>query len=549
MSVQFLFTVIVGLYFFRLLKSQQSTKGIIEKESEKELQKLERLRSIHLTEPLSEKTRPTVLEEVIGQESGIKALKAALCGPNPQHIIIYGPPGVGKTTAARIILEVAKKMSVSPFMAQSKFIEMDATTLRFDERGIADPLIGSVHDPIYQGAGAYGVAGVPQPKPGAVTKAHGGVLFLDEIGELHPIQLNKLLKVLEDRKVFLESSYYSTENKSIPMHIHDIFQNGLPADFRLVGATTRSPEEIPVALRSRCTEIFFRNLHSDEIRMIVNNGSKKGGFTIEDGVSHFIAQYATNGREAVKILQTAGSIAIMEERKEIKVKDVEWVIDLGNYSPNISKKVQEDSMVGVVNGLGVCGIHQGAILEIEVISIPAKEKGKGTLSITGIIEEEEINNGNRKVRRGSTSRASIQNVLTVITTITDIDHRDYNIHVNIPGGIPVDGPSAGIAIFTAVYSSLLKQAVSNKTAMTGEISIRGKVLPVGGVPAKVTAAKESGITKVFIPQANWKESYEDYPITVIPVTTIHEVLKEVFQEEKYVDPAQQSSILSAQSAI
>ena len=65
---------------------------------------------------------------------------------------------------------------------------------------IADPLIGSVHDPIYQGAGAYGQAGLPQPKPGAVTKANGGVLFLDEIGELHPVQLNKLLKVMDEPK-------------------------------------------------------------------------------------------------------------------------------------------------------------------------------------------------------------------------------------------------------------------------------------------------------------------------------------------------------------
>ena len=74
-----------------------------------------------------------------------------------------------------------------------------------------------------------------------MTKAHGGILFIDEIGELHPIQMNKLLKVLEDRKVYLESAYYNSEDTNIPMYIHDIFQNGLPADFRLVGATTRSP--------------------------------------------------------------------------------------------------------------------------------------------------------------------------------------------------------------------------------------------------------------------------------------------------------------------
>ena len=81
-----------------------------------------------------------------------------------------------------------------------------------------------MHDPIYQGAGAMGQAGIPQPKKGAVTDAHGGILFIDEIGELHPIQMNKMLKVLEDRKVFLESAYYSEENTMIPTYIHDIFQ-------------------------------------------------------------------------------------------------------------------------------------------------------------------------------------------------------------------------------------------------------------------------------------------------------------------------------------
>ncbi len=275
--IQFFFSVIIGIYFLSLLKNQQGNKSAIEKESKKELEKLRRMRDIHLSEPLSEKTRPATLADIVGQEQGIKALRAALCGANPQHVIIYGPPGVGKTAAARVILEEAKKNSMSPFRKEAKFIEMDATTLRFDERGIADPLIGSVHDPIYQGAGAYGVAGIPQPKQGAVTKAHGGVLFIDEIGELHPIQMNKLLKVLEDRKVFLESAYYSAEDSNIPSYIHDIFQKGLPADFRLVGATTRTPDEIPAAIRSRCVEIHFRSLRPDEICKICENAAAKGG--------------------------------------------------------------------------------------------------------------------------------------------------------------------------------------------------------------------------------------------------------------------------------
>ena len=133
------------------------------------MEQLRKMRSIHLSEPLSEKVRPTAFKDIVGQEDGIKALKAALCGPNPQHVIIYGPPGVGKTAAARLVLEEAKKNKRSPFQEHSAFVELDATTARFDERGIADPLIGSVHDPIYQGAGAMGQAGIPQPKQGAVT--------------------------------------------------------------------------------------------------------------------------------------------------------------------------------------------------------------------------------------------------------------------------------------------------------------------------------------------------------------------------------------------
>jgi Lon-like ATP-dependent protease len=276
--VNFFFAIVIGLYFWNLLRSQQSSKGAIDRESRKELEKLHRLKQISLTEPLSEKTRPGSFAEIIGQDEGLKALRAALCGPNPQHVLIYGPPGVGKTAAARLVLEEAKKQPLSPFSQTAKFVEVDATTARFDDRGIADPLMGSVHDPIYQGAGPLGIAGIPQPKPGAVTKAHGGMLFIDEIGELHPIQMNKLLKVLEDRKVFLESAYYSSEDPNIPAHIHEVFQNGLPADFRLVGATTRMPHEIPPAIRSRCVEVFFRGLRPEEIRVIACNAVYHGDY-------------------------------------------------------------------------------------------------------------------------------------------------------------------------------------------------------------------------------------------------------------------------------
>ena len=89
--IQFFFSIVIGLYFLSLLKGQQINKVAVDRESRKELESLRRLREIKLTEPLSEKTRPSNFDEIIGQEEGIKALKAALCSPNPQHVIIYGP--------------------------------------------------------------------------------------------------------------------------------------------------------------------------------------------------------------------------------------------------------------------------------------------------------------------------------------------------------------------------------------------------------------------------------------------------------------------------
>ena len=527
--IQLFFSVIIGIYFLNLLKTQQANKGAIEKESRKELEKLRKLKEIKLTEPLSEKTRPSTLRDIVGQEQGLKALRAALCGPNPQHVIIYGPPGIGKTAAARVILEEARQMPISPFKKEAKFIEVDATTLRFDERGIADPLIGSVHDPIYQGAGAYGVAGIPQPKAGAVTKAHGGILFIDEIGELHPIQMNKLLKVLEDRKVFLESSYYSSEDSNIPSHIHEIFQKGLPADFRLVGATTRTPEDISPAIRSRCVEVYFRPLLSDDIALIARNAAIKGGFRIEDGVEELIARYAQNGRDSVNMIQVAGGVSLVEGRAVITRKDIEWVIEFGHYSPRIDKKVCGGEQIGCINGLAVFGNSTGMVIDIEVSAMKAAA-GKGVIKVTGIIEEEEMDVRGQKLKKTSSAKSSVENVLTVLRRFLDVDIKEYDIHLNFPGGTPIDGPSAGIAIAIAVYSAIRNIPVSSNLAMTGEISIRGKVKPVGGVAAKVEAARLAGIKKVLIPAENWQELFNDMDREVVPVDDINQVFDIVFNK-------------------
>lgn len=522
--VQIFFGVVIGLYFWNLLRQQQGGKVAVDRESRREVDKLRRMRSVSLSEPLSEKTRPAHFSEIVGQAEGIKSLRAALCGPNPQHVIIYGPPGVGKTAAARLVLEAAKKNTLSPFKPEARFVEIDACSARFDERGIADPLIGSVHDPIYQGAGPMGVAGVPQPKPGAVTKAHGGMLFIDEIGELHPVQMNKLLKVLEDRKVFLESSYYNPDDVNVPGHIHDIFQNGLPADFRLVGATTRLPEEIPPAIRSRCMEIFFRPLEADETGAIAANAADKVGAALEDGVLAVIQRYAASGREAVNIVQLAVGLALTEGRRRIRVADVEWVVQSGQYTPRPVEKIPARPLVGGVNGLAVCGPNAGMLSEVEATATPVQARN-GSLTITGVVDEEQLGGGARVIRRKSLARCSVENVLTALKHVVGFDAAGYDIHVNFPGGAPVDGPSAGVAIAVAVYSAAQDVPVRNEVAMTGELAIRGDVKPVGGVQAKVQAARRAGVKQVFIPRDNYQELFREMKdIEVTPVNTLREVL-------------------------
>ncbi len=530
MMVQVFFAVVIGVYFWNLLRTQKTNRTAVDRESRKEMEKLRKLRSISLTKPLAEKTRPAAMNDLVGQKEGIRALKAALCSSNPQHVLVYGPPGVGKTAAARVILEEAKKNPQSPFRPDAKFTEIDATTARFDERGIADPLIGSVHDPIYQGAGAMGVAGIPQPKPGAVTKAHGGILFIDEIGELHPIQMNKLLKVLEDRKVFLESAYYHAEDPNIPMYIHDIFQNGLPADFRLVGATTRSPGEISPALRSRCMEIYFRPLLPNEIGQIAENAMRKIGFEPLPEAVDVVKRYATNGREAVNIIQLAAGLALSENRSELGASDIEWVVSSSQLPPRPDRKIPSEPQIGLVNGLAVYGPSMGALLEIEVTAVPAVP-GRGQFTITGVVDEEELGGGQRTLRRKSMAKGSVDNVLTVLRR-SGLHPENYDLHINFPGGTPVDGPSAGVAMAAAMASAITGKPVDNKLALTGEVSIHGRVKPVGGVIAKVEAAFQAGAETVLIPKENWQQIFEGLEgVKVIPVERMEEVFHHVFGEQ------------------
>ena len=134
------------------------------------------------------------------------------------------------------------------------------------------------------------------------------------------------------------------------------------------------------------------------------------------------------------------------------------------------------------------------------------------------------------------AKSSIENVVTVLTNVLDLHTEDYDLHVNFPGGVPLDGPSAGIAVATAVYSAITKKPVDNRLAMTGELSIRGQVRPVGGVVAKVEAALEAGCQRVLIPRDNWQEVFRTLAVEVIAVDYLRDVIKEAMVALEKTEP-------------
>jgi len=486
---------------------------------------IEMLEQKQLSRTALEKLRPARLEEVVGQQQAIQAIMSKLASPYPQHIILYGPPGVGKTTVARIALEEAKKLGYTPFGTDAPFVEVDATTLRWDSREVTNPLLGSVHDPIYQGARRdLADGGIPEPKLGLVTDAHGGVLFIDEIGELDPLLQNKLLKVLEDKRVTFESSYYDPTSPQIPKYIKKLFDEGAPADFILIGATTRDPHDVNPAVRSRCTEVYFQPLTQQDVQEIVRGAARKLEVELEDKAAEVISEYTIEGRKATNILADAYGLALYKrhnsrpvaagEKVVITLQDIYDVLQTARLSPYVTTKASATEDVGKIFGLGVSG-YLGSVIEVEAVSFPAQEKGKGSIRFNETA--------------GSMAKDSVFNAASVIRKLTGEDLHSYDLHVNVIGGGQIDGPSAGVAITLAIMSAIQNKPLRQDVAVTGEVSIQGRVKAVGGVFEKIYGAKQAGIKKVLIPQENSRDVPRDLTgIEVVPISTVEEALTHIF---------------------
>lgn len=485
----------------------------------KKLADLEKMDEITLAKSVMETLKPSHLEEVVGQDRAVKALLGKIASPFPQHVILYGPPGVGKTTVARLVLEEAKKLQFTPFKEGAAFVEVDGTTLRWDPREVTNPLLGSVHDPIYQGARRdLAEGGVPEPKLGLVTEAHGGVLFIDEIGEMDPMLQNKLLKVLEDKRVSFDSAYYDPNDPNVPKYIKKLFSEGAPADFVLIAATTRDPSEISPAIRSRCAEVYFEPLDRDDIKEIVTSAAGRLKVKFDPDIPELISQYTIEGRKAAGILADAYGLAIYKRKDrsfslediEITKEDLYETLQISRISPYVIVKATDDAELGKIFGLGVSGFI-GSVLEIEAVCFPAAERGKGRLRFNETA--------------GSMTKDSVFNATSVVRLITGMDLSDFDVHVNVIGGGKIDGPSAGVAITLAIVSCLTKRPIPQNIAVTGEVSIQGKVKAVGGVLEKIYGARQAGVKKVFVPAENEKDVPTDLDdIEVIPVKTVQEIV-------------------------
>lgn len=464
----------------------------------KRLSELEELDQKSLNNSVLSLLRPRGLEEVVGQDRAIHSLKAKMGTPFPQHVLLYGPPGVGKTTVARLVLEEVKSYVHTPYRSEAPFVEVDATTIRWDPREITNPLLGSVHDPIYQGSRRdLAEEGIPEPKLGLVTKAHGGVLFIDEIGELDPILQNKLLKVLEDKRIVFESSYFDEDDPRVPQYIRKLFTEGAPADFILIGATTRPPDNLAPALRSRCAEVFFHSLAPEQIQTIARMAAQRLNVKLGVGVCELISRYTIEGRKAVQLVADSYGHAYLRRgngsargKLTLTREDVETVVQTNRLSRNSSIQARPNLEVGSVLGLGVSGFL-GSCLEFEAAAFPAREKGKGILRFNEAA--------------GQMARDSVFNAASVIRRILNKDIYDYDVHVNVIGGGQVDGPSAGLAIVATLASAMEGLPLAQDLALTGEVTIQAKVKPVGGISEKLRGAALAGVKKVIVPRENLPE--------------------------------------------
>ncbi|HTP55615.1 MAG TPA: ATP-dependent protease LonB [Thermoplasmata archaeon] len=414
----------------------------------------------------------------------------------------------------------------------------------------AGALLGDVkHDPFQSG----GLETPPHERVevGAIHKANGGVLFLDEINLLKIESQHSLLTALQERKFPIVGQ---SERSAGAM----VKTEPVPSDFVLVAAgNIDSVQSMHPALRSRIRgygyELYVKTTMPDTpenrmkiVRFVAQEVAK------DKKIPHFdrgailevireaqrrsgrSGQLTLRLRELGGLVRVAGDIALSEG---VPIVHAEQVVRAKRASRSLEQQIAdryierrkeyrmfstEGAAVGVVNGLAAINAQtgmaefSGIVLPIVAEVTPAQTRDGGVVVATG--------------KLGDIAKEAVQNVSALIKKYTGADISRYDIHIQFVGTSDgVEGDSASVSIATAVISALEGVPVDQSVAMTGSLSVRGQVLPVGGVTAKVEAAADSGIRRVLVPQDNLEdlvlESRYTGKVEVIPVGTLRDVLK------------------------
>ena len=414
----------------------------------------------------------------------------------------------------------------------------------------AGSLLGDcLHDPLQ--SGGLGTPAHLRVEPGAIHKANGGVLFLDEIATLSPKAKQELLTAMQEKKYPITGQ---SENSSGAM----VRTEPVPCDFVLVAAGNYEDlQKVHPALRSRIRgygyEIYMNWDMPDNgenrkklVQFIAQEIKKDGripAFSREaaEAIIFEARRRATKKntltlklRDLGGLIRASGDIATAKQHKIVVPEDLqEAKISAKTLEQQIAGKIIEDrkayevyftqgTAVGRVNGLAVSGEGDaGLVLPIEAEIAPAASKSEGKLIATG--------------KLGEIAKEAVQNVSALIKKLSGKDVSKYDLHIQFLQTYEgVEGDSASISVATAVISALEGIPIKQNLAMTGSLSVRGEVLPVAGITAKIQAAIKAGFSEVIIPKANFEDvvlgKKELQNIKIIPVSTLSDVLSNAFEK-------------------
>lgn len=412
----------------------------------------------------------------------------------------------------------------------------------------AGALLGDVlHDPLQ--SGGFGTPAYQRVVPGMIHRANGGVLFIDEIATLHPKTQQELLTALQEKK-------YSITGQSDRSSGAMVRTEPVPTDFVLVAAgNLETVKHMHPALRSRIRgygyEIYMHDVMNDNIenrnnlvRFVAQEVKKDGhiphfskravGEIIEEcrRRSDRRGKLSVRLRDIGGLIRAAGDVASSEGAKLVEIKHV---IKAKILARTLEKQIADKyisykkdyqvirttgKMVGRVNGLAVIGgdsTYSGIVLPLESEVTPGGKKAE--IIATG--------------KLGTIAKEAVQNVSAIIMKYFGEDIKEkYDIYVQFlqTSDSGVEGDSASVAVAVSILSALKDVPVRQDTAMTGSLSVRGEVLVVGGVNAKIEAAVDAGIKRVIIPKANFKDILISNDlkkkVKIIPAENLGDVLKE-----------------------